>query len=88
MQKNAPYNSLKALLQKEGYSEKMIKELCQWYGYSETKRAANFQNKEQNQPEHNSILPICSTKLEKQEIRILSENVRPQQTWLLDCEKV
>jgi len=42
MPKTAPPVSLKAKLLKEGYSEKMIKELWKWYDSSERKGVASY----------------------------------------------
>jgi len=35
-------DSLKAILQKEGYSERMIAELLKWYDHSQKKGVASF----------------------------------------------
>jgi len=42
MPKAALPAKLKAQLQKQGYSERMMEELWKWYGYSEKKGVTSF----------------------------------------------
>jgi hypothetical protein len=42
MSKTVPPSTLKAMLKKEGYSERMIEELWKWYDPSEKKGVASL----------------------------------------------
>jgi hypothetical protein len=42
MPKTTPPAKLRAMLQKQGYSERMIKELWKWYDPSEKKGVASY----------------------------------------------
>lgn len=42
MEKNAVPNTLVIQLRKQGYSDKMVEELCKWYDSSKHKGVASF----------------------------------------------
>jgi predicted Ser/Thr protein kinase len=37
-----PVQSFRVALTRHGYSEKTIREICKWYGFSDKRRDANF----------------------------------------------